>query len=287
MSLYPGTVIDSLDVEGTEVRFHDSMTKDASHTIVMIHGTGGTTGTHFFSLFPMLATRHRVIGVDLASGTGAAEPTIARLAAQVSTVIEERISGPVSLAAYSLGVPIALEVATRLPERVQSLALLNGWVKTDREIRLRLNLWRELFENSDVPTLAKFMILNTYSRAYLNARSWSELETLFANYVVGPGSDGMMRLNASLDATHLPPRVLQPALVIGSEKDQLIPVEHSMKLAAELPGGLFTSIGGGHASVTERPAELFYLIDRFVRDPRQQFAHTDTDADVIRQLARI
>jgi pimeloyl-ACP methyl ester carboxylesterase len=48
-----------------------------------------------------------------------------------------------------------------------------------------------------------------------------------------------------------------PTLVIGSERDRLLPIDSSRKIAAAAPNlvGL-VELSGGHCSILERPAEV-------------------------------
>lgn len=48
-----------------------------------------------------------------------------------------------------------------------------------------------------------------------------------------------------------------PTLVIGSEKDRMLPIGHSAKIAAAAPNLIeFVRLPGGHCSILERPAEV-------------------------------
>lgn len=48
-----------------------------------------------------------------------------------------------------------------------------------------------------------------------------------------------------------------PTLVIGSEKDRLLPVASSRRIADEVPNLVaFVELSGGHCSIVERPDEV-------------------------------
>ena len=52
-------------VDGATVRYYDSIeTRGSRNPIVLIHGTTGSTAVHFEFLYPMLATRQRVVSID-------------------------------------------------------------------------------------------------------------------------------------------------------------------------------------------------------------------------------
>ena len=67
MPLTASTVTRTVSVDGASVTCHDSVTPgELDRPLVLVHGTGGTTASHFGHLFPMMATRTRVFAVDWA-----------------------------------------------------------------------------------------------------------------------------------------------------------------------------------------------------------------------------
>ncbi|RYE41690.1 MAG: alpha/beta hydrolase [Hyphomicrobiales bacterium] len=293
--LYPGTTSGSVTTPcGVTVGYHDAGGTSEQPPVILLHGSGGRTATHFFTLFPMIASRHRVIGIDLvAYPQPGAALTLTDLVEQVVAVIDERASGlPVTLAGYSMGSCVAAAVAATHPEKVAAMALLNGWAKTDNALRLRLALWKKLHDAGDIETLAAFQLLNIYGRAYLDSipyigpRPYTQLEQMCIDYEVGPGSDAHMRLNATMDISALVGHIRARTLVIGSQNDQLVPLEHSHELFGAIEGACLAEIPGGHASVTERPAHLFHLIDRFLREPKAFAPGSTVGDDVVLQLNR-
>ncbi|BCW35903.1 alpha/beta hydrolase [Arthrobacter sp. StoSoilA2] len=289
MSIYPGVVSGTVDAAGATVRYYDGGQSGSGPVIVMVHGTGGRTDTHFFTLYPMLASRHRVIGVDMSDQTPGEEPlTVDHLAAQVRAVLDAVVPGrSVVLVGYSLGAATVAVMAAKHPELVEALVLVNGWAVTDHALRLRLSLWRRLYEQGPSEALAEYMMLNVYSRVWLNARSWTEIEQLRTAYQVGPGSNRMMELNSALDISSSLAGIQARTLVIGSTFDQLIPIGHSHELFGGITDARLAKVGSGHASVTERPAEIFHLIDHFVREPQDHPAGTVVGDDVLQQLSRL
>ncbi|HEY0278110.1 MAG TPA: alpha/beta fold hydrolase [Solirubrobacterales bacterium] len=86
--------------------------------LVLIHGTGGSRAA-WDSVVPLLATRRRVLAIDLPGcGTSPAlpaetTPTIAALADAIERWMDERDLGPAHVAGNSLGGAVALELAMR------------------------------------------------------------------------------------------------------------------------------------------------------------------------------
>ena len=65
----------SVLVDGIAVPYHAAGSTAGAHpTLVMVHGSTGSTDSHYGYLFPMLAFRQRVVSIDLqppAPGGGA------------------------------------------------------------------------------------------------------------------------------------------------------------------------------------------------------------------------
>ena len=87
--LAKGVETHEVEVNGTTVTYHEAGQSNRDYPpIVMVHGSSGSTAGHFGFLFPMLATRHRVISIDLANPIKAGEPLeLTMLEEQVVAVI--------------------------------------------------------------------------------------------------------------------------------------------------------------------------------------------------------
>ena len=106
----------SVVVDGVPVTYHsagqdDGRRGDAQRPVlVMVHGSTGSTDSHYGFLFPMLGFRQRVVSVDLAQPLTDAL-SLAQLVAQVGAVIDvvrgQSGGRPVSLMGYSLGAVVA------------------------------------------------------------------------------------------------------------------------------------------------------------------------------------
>ncbi len=66
-----------------------------------------------------------------------------------------------------------------------------------------------------------------------------------------------------------------PTLVIGSEHDQLLPIDSSRRIARDLPNlaGL-VELPGGHCAILERPAEVNEQLRRLVQAATQDTSST-------------
>lgn len=236
--------------------------------IVLLPGTGGSTKRHFGFIFPMLALRRRVIGVDFAPAPPSRGPLeLEDLRDQALAVVDEVCPGrPFAVCGYSLGAEVAATVAAARPDLVQSAVLAGGWLQPDAHQRLRNSVWRTLRrEGSDA--LLDYMAFCAFSSAYLAGRTPEELERVRRRFVLGELIDQHMRLAPTVDLTDVVADVTAPTLVVGASHDQMVPPRAVKRLFGAILGARYAEVASGHAMHTERPAELLRLIELFVSDP--------------------
>jgi pimeloyl-ACP methyl ester carboxylesterase len=97
-------------------------------TVVLVHGWA--FDHHVWDgQAPHLAARHRVVTLDLAghgeSGGSRAAWTMAAFGEDVKAVVEAVDAGEIVLVGHSMGGPVVLEAARRMPERVKGIVLVD------------------------------------------------------------------------------------------------------------------------------------------------------------------
>ncbi|BAL87949.1 hypothetical protein AMIS_27290 [Actinoplanes missouriensis 431] len=268
-----GTTIDrqgSVDVNGRTVRYFTSsgFGEDRS-PVVLVHGTGGSTYSHFPFLFPMLATAQPVISVDLATPDGPPEEGAVRLAEQVAAVIEETAGGrPVTLAGYSLGSVVAAATAASRPDLAGGLIMFSGWLKTDAQQRLRNDLWHRL-RADDPDALRSFHVYCAFSAGFLAVCAPSDIEALIASAPFDDDTAKQMEINRAVDLTPIVGDIACPTLIVAGTEDQMTPYRQSKALFGAITDARFTDVTSGHAMVLERPAEMLHLATTFNADPHR------------------
>lgn len=254
--------------EYLEVSFVDSQDDyGTDEVIVLVHGTGGTTDTHYTHLYPMLAAHHRVVVVDWTDpGTQTLETQ--QLVDQVLGVIEQLQlhEHRITLVGYSLGAVIASLVAAKQPQLISNLVLISGWVKTDNQQLLRNQLSAHLAA-TDTEALAQFDVLAAFSGTYLASISDEQVVRIVANMqATSAFSAKQMELNRRISIAGVLGRISAHTLVIGCEQDIMVPIRHQLQLVEAIAEAEFVSIDAGHAVVFERPAELVSHILEVVAD---------------------
>nr|WP_237421918.1 alpha/beta hydrolase [Gordonia sp. SID5947] len=238
----------------------------------MVHGTGGSTDTHYPFIFPMLAGPQRVLSIDLAD-PGSPILELRQLEEQVIGVLEEVRADSVTLVGYSLGAVVATSVAGQRSDLVDNLITIAGWAKTDGHQLLRNNIWRRT-KNSAPVACAEFSAFTAYSPGFLR-----QLPAEYQSFLV----DAMkyddfgcrqMDLNRKIDITDLAGKVTADTLVIACRDDYMVPPHHSRELFSIIDNARYTEVRSGHGVVLERPAELVHVISVFNAAPRAHPAGT-------------
>ncbi|MFC7411321.1 alpha/beta fold hydrolase [Hydrogenophaga atypica] len=258
----------SVSVDGTEVPYFSAGDGQAgAPVLVMVHGSTGSTDSHYGYLFPMLSFRQRVVSIDLRPPAEGGELTLAQLVRQVGAVIDVVGGGrPVALMGYSLGAVVAAAVAAERPDEVRQLLLVAGWIKTDGHQQWRNGIWRQL-RRTGSEAIRHYMLFCAFSSGFVAARTPQELTDMANRIALDGFVDQQMDLNSRIDISALVPRIRATTLVVGCSQDQMVPRGHSQQLFGAIEDARYTEIDSGHAVVFERPAELLSVIDHFLRDP--------------------
>lgn len=265
---------DDVIVDGASVHYYDSIeTRGNRNPIVLVHGTTGSTAVHFGFLYPVLATRQRVVSLDFGQPEG--EFTIDSLRRQVEAVIDAVLPGQkVTLVGYSLGAVVAATVAAERPETVENLVLVSGWAKTDSNQILRNNVWKALYDSGDKEALAQFTVYCAFGNPFVGARTLTDLAPAINAVNVTTFGAAQMQLNREIDIVDRLDKITANTLIIGCEHDAMVPKRHQRDLFGAIENSRYTEIASGHAVVFERPAELHKHIDNFAADPHQYPAGT-------------
>jgi len=194
-------------------------------------------------LGPALAEHgHRAVCVDLLGHGRSDRPEDLRLysmplfARQVEALLDHLGLERAVVGGTSLGANVALELATREPERVAGLFIempvldnaLSGVAATFAPIMLGLRLGRPLFE-----------LASRLAAAVPRTHFLLDLGLDFARQSPGPALAVLEGLLLGETAPHREERmrIAQPALIVGHPRDPLHPFSDSGMLVEELPNG--------------------------------------------------
>lgn len=273
-------VPDTLEVHGATVTYYDSR-DDRGHddVLVLVHGTGGSTRAHFGFLYPVLAAKQRVIGIDWAAPAHEGPLEVGTLVEQVASAVEQIVPGRrIVLLGYSLGAVVAASLAATHPQLVDRLVLVAGWIKTDLQQILRNDVWWALREaartTGEDRALREYTTFCAFGGPYLASQSMELIEPGLAAIGFDAFGDAQMELNRRIDIVEQAHAITAPTLVVGCTHDQMVPIRHQKALFGAIEDARFAEIATGHAVVFERPSELSHYVQRFMDEPAEHPAGT-------------
>ena len=175
------------------------------------------------------------------------------------------------LVGHSLGGVIAQQAALLAPERVRSLSLLCSFANRATVIRPSLpTLWlnlRTLIGTEGMRRRAFFEMVSDPTIA-CDEDSMALLEEVFKRplHQTPPGTMAQVWALARTDFREALTQIEIPTLALGASADRVAPVSQS-RVLAELLGGRFAEIKGGHACPVQQAAEVNQTLLNFLSDP--------------------
>lgn len=231
--------------------------------VVLVHGTTSSTEASWLQVAPVLAERFTVIGPDL-PGSGASSFSGKQL--ELDDIVEQMLAAAADagaerfhLAGWSLGAVVATAMAARAPERVRSLALVCGWVRTDARFRFTLDLWRRLIE-TDPELFGRYAFADGLTAGSFEALGVEGVEALLPTLALAPGSLAQIELDQRIDIADRLGSITAPTLVVGGVEDRWTSIEQSRELAAGIAGARLVELPCGHLIPTEQAAALNDLL---------------------------
>ena len=256
--------------------------------LVLLHGFAMHGGL-FAPIVPALARRHRVHVVDL-PGPGRSPPITPFDLTTLTDAMERataNIGGPLTVLGWSLGGQIALRWALASPERVARLVLVSStpsfvsrddW--PDAMAPETLERFGDELRVVFRPTLQRFLALQVHGSdegrktlALLRSHLFERGEPSQATLAEG------VALLMRTDLRPLLPLVRAPALVIGGDRDALVPLPATRALAGALCAATHVAIAGAaHAPFLSHRAAFLDALAPFV-------AHEARTPDVLVPLS--
>ncbi|HEX5717250.1 MAG TPA: alpha/beta fold hydrolase [Thermoanaerobaculia bacterium] len=249
--------------------------------LILLHGFGASTYA-WRNVMPALAAAFRVVAIDL-NGFGYTQRprafesyTREGQAALVLRVMDALGLDSAHLMGHSYGGGLSLFIASRYPQRVRSLVLVDSSAPTyANDRRSRAASVKPL-----VGLYLRSFVLrpNTVRRALRHSFHDDSLVTpeLVHEYYERIRVEGVVDAYHGLTAptrTVSEPVVLEeirmPALVVWGAEDELISAESGRRAAARMPSAEFVLMEGvGHAPMEEKPEELLRIVLPFLERQR-------------------
>lgn len=248
---------------------HEGPRPDAE-TVLLSAGLGGAAG-YWTPQLAALKARYRVIAYDQA-GTGRAkralpeDHSIGAMADEVASILDATKTEACHLVGHALGGLVELDMARRMPKRLRSLTIVNGWATADDHTKRCFEARLLLLQHAGPAAYVRAQPIFLYPAMWL-AQNPERARQEDAHGLAGfQGADTLRRRIGALlrfDATADLAAMKLPVFVVASRDDVLVPATKSEELAAGIPGAqLHMATYGGHGiNVTEPEAFNTLLLD--------------------------
>jgi len=240
-------------------------------TLLLLHGFGESLFT-WRSIFDQLATRHRVVAVDLPGFGGSGKPdgpyTLDAMTGRLSDFIDRWIDGPLLVVGHSMGGELTASLALARPDRIGAAVLIApaGW-----------NVGLGGIADTMYPGKARAIGWYLSSRAFVlpeHDPDWlGEPDSAAAYTLVGDSAyrKAAARVLEEFDFRGLRTRltdVRQPVLLLWGTRDPVIPFAIADSMAKTLPCSRLTVFDGAfHRPQAEIPDPVARAILDFAADP--------------------
>lgn len=243
--------------------------------IVLVNGVTSPSDT-WFRLVPRLAEQHRVITLDNrgVGRTGVVQDPfdVARMAADVVTVLDAAQVEHAHVLGMSMGGFIAQELALTWPERLSSLLLVATHVGLSRAVEINPASATALISSVALLPADRVRVLEPY--LYWPGTPRAEVERDSEVRASMPTSDAgfFSQLVATRDWTRVDDlaEVRVPTLVLHGQDDQLVPVANGHQLAAAIPDARLQVLPEcGHQVFTDQEELAAHAVLAFTSEAEQ------------------
>lgn len=261
---------------GSQHRSVHVETAGTGSPLVLLHGFA-LHGAFFAPLVPVLTEKRQVLVVDL-PGHGASQPITPYDLSTIVATLEEALDdldGPISVLGWSLGGQVAMEWARRHPARIAKLVLVSttpsfivrpGWPHAMLDETLAR--FGDELRVAYAATLRRFLTLQVQGSEE-GRRTLAALRTHLASRDAPQAAalHDALSLVARSDLRDVLSEIDTPALVMGGDRDTLVPLAATQALAASLRNAAHRTIAGAaHAPFLSHPQAFVTALSQFLDD---------------------
>ena len=244
-----------VDVNGVHL-YHEEQGEGSP--LILLHGGMLSIDLNFADLIPELATRHRVIGVELQghgrTGDIDREITPAALASDIVGLLDHLGIDRAHVLGHSMGGAVALELAVSYPDRVRSVVPISASVRMEGMHSDLLDPTKHA-TSTRMPTADDFAAMqSTYQRLSPHPEHFNE----FLASLSKANSDLQGWSDEQLAA------ITAPALLVIGDRD-FTTVEHGALMLELIPGSQLAVLPGTtHMQATRRTDLLVPMLTAFL-----------------------
>ncbi len=228
-------------------------------TVLLVHGLGASGGLNWFRTFEMLGAEFRVLAPDLRGhGRGVRSPQAFRLADcadDLAALLDALETGPVLVAGYSMGGPVAQLLSRRHPELVAGLVLCATATRFSRgpfaarplDVALGLVVAGARFGGraTNVPSAPLRALRTLRSSRPRDFVQWTiaEFRRHDLRHLLEAG-----RAANGFDGGTLLRELAIPAAIVVTTRDRVVPPREQLAAAALIEAASVFEVDGGHAA---------------------------------------
>jgi aminoacrylate hydrolase len=244
----------------------------AAPALILSSGLGGSA-SYWTPNLPGMAERYRVIAYDH-RGTGRSDRglpdtvTVDDFADDILALMDALQIERAHFVGHAAGGIAGLAMASKAPERLDRLVVVNGWMKADphflRCFEARLNLLR----HSGVEPFLRAQPIFLYPAQWISSHDAELNAELPHQLATFPGVDTMEKRIAALadfDATEWIAELRTPIMTLCAYDDMLVPYTCSLEFSVENPAISHDGLEfGGHACNVTCPDEFNRMVLRWL-----------------------
>lgn len=250
----------SVRVDDVDVAYE---VQGSGEVFVLVHGSTGSRAA-WAQQAPTLAERFTVVLPEYAGGGESTVPDhpleIDELVAQVVGAADDAGADRFHLAGYSLGACVAAAIAAQVPDRVRTLALLNGWARTDARMAFTFDLWERLYK-ADIDLFTRYVLADGLGRdsfALFGEGIEAMIPMMATQFSAGTALHA--ELDRRVDIAERLAKITAPTLIVGGLTDRWVDIAHSRAMADAITDSKLVELDCGHLSITEKAPEVTQLL---------------------------
>lgn len=238
--------------------------------VVLIPGLGGD-GRFWEPVAEKLGDRFRLLVVDHRGAGRSDRPegpyTIARIARDVTEILDAEGCGRAHLVGHSTGGTVVQTLALDASERVGRIVISGSWPGPDTRFRLLFEARLALLEAGRPDIYQSFTHVLGYDAEWLAAHE-AELDAAVgrAAATLAPLTVAAARIRMLLayDRAAELGGIAAPTLVLGARDDEMIPFAQSERIAGAIPQATLAAFDGGHFYPRTRAALFARRVEDFL-----------------------
>lgn len=252
--------------------------------VILIHGIP-VWGYLWHGIYPELTRTHRVLIPDL-PGFGFSDKadcfdrSIAAQAQMIDAWLDQLGISHATIVGHDIGGGVALRLATRFPERVDRLIVMNTVCYDSWPIELMLQFGHPEAHRKLSASFAVRVLRQALKAGFASSNHRDLLEDFLSPYTTEVSKLSHIRNAAALNTnltteiSHLLPGIKIPTLVLWGEDDRFQPVHYGERLAKDIPGSRLIRVKNArHFLMWDQPTLVTKHVLKFLNEHSGISAH--------------